>query len=195
MGDQIRQKWNVRYRESGHAPEPARVLAENLHLLTPGGTALDLACGLGANARLLARRGLETWAWDVSDVAIAELRREADGEGLIVYAEQRDVEHDPPEAGRFDAIVVAHFLARSLAPAITAALRPGGLLFYQTFIREAVEGAGPSNPEFRLAPNELLALFRPLRVVVYREEGTIGDTAQGFRNEAMYVGRKLLRDQ
>ncbi|NIP73528.1 MAG: class I SAM-dependent methyltransferase [Gammaproteobacteria bacterium] len=191
MIDHLRQKWNARYADAEGPGEPAAVLAENLHLLPHGGAALDLACGLGANACLLARRGLETSAWDVSDVAIERLTERAEAQGVTVHVQVRDVAACPPEPASFDVIVVARFLERDLANAIMQALRPGGLLFYQTFVRDAVDpGIGPPDPTYRLAVNELLALFRPLQVIVYREEGTVGDTSRGFRNEAMYIGRK-----
>jgi len=58
-------KWNARYRMADTTvADPAVVLSENLHLLPARGCALDLACGAGANALLLARHGLETHAWD-----------------------------------------------------------------------------------------------------------------------------------
>lgn len=191
MSDDLKKKWNARYAGADGPGEPAAVLAENLHLLPRSGTALDLACGLGANACLLARRGLQTWAWDLSDVAIERLKGRAQAEGIAVRAKVRDVAAHPPEPASFDVIVVARFLERDLTGAIVRALRPGGLLFYQTFVRDAVDPSiGPPDPAYRLAANELVALFRPLQLVVYREEGTIGDTTRGFRNEAMYVGRK-----
>ena len=64
-------------------------------------------------------------------------------------------------------------------------------MFYQTFIRDSVEQWGPSNPIFRLEINELMQLFSDLRLLVYREEGTIGDVKRGFRNEAMLVAMKV----
>jgi len=51
--------------------------------------------------------------------------------------------------------------------------------------------AGPSNDVFRLADNELLRLFGALDVLVYREEGLVGDLETGFRDEAMIVARKV----
>ncbi|MFU8833506.1 MAG: SAM-dependent methyltransferase, partial [Wenzhouxiangella sp.] len=66
----------------------------------------------------------------------------------------------------------------------------GGLLFYETFTREKVDDAGPSNPDFLLAPNELLHLFSPLRLLAYREEGVVGDAGRGLRNVAYLVGRR-----
>jgi hypothetical protein len=65
-------------------------------------------------------------------------------------------------------------------------------LFYQTFVRDKVSPQGPSNPEFLLAENELLTMFAPLRPRVYREECDLGDISQGLRNEALFVGQKLV---
>jgi len=180
-------KWDARYREAGTA-EATRVLAENRHLLPAAGEALDLACGLGGNALLLARHGLRTTAWDLSPVAIDHLRREA--AGLPLRAEVRDVVAVPPAPGSFDVIVVSRFLERDLCPALMAALRPGGLLFYQTFTRDKAGPGGPTNLDFLLAENELLRLFADLRLRVYREEGSIGDIGQGLRNEALLVAQK-----
>jgi len=183
-------KWDARYREADTVPSPARILQEFQHLLPASGTALDLACGLGGNALLLAERGLRTCAWDVSPVAIARLAKTAAERALPVVTDVRNVLRDPPEAGRFDVIVVAHFLERGLAPHLVSALRPGGLLYYQTFTRAKVDDFGPGNPHYRLAPNELLSLFGALRLLAYREEGRVGDLSRGFRNEAMLVGQK-----
>ena len=33
-------------------------------------------------------------------------------------------------------------------------------------------------------------MFAPLQVLVYREEGRLGDLTRGFRNEALLVARK-----
>lgn len=190
MSEALKAKWNARYVEASDPGEPTDVLAENAHLLPQSGTALDLACGMGGDALFLAGHGLETWAWDIADVAIEKLATRVRNLNLPVHAEVRDVEAQPPAPEAFDVIVVSRFLARALAPAIIAALKPGGLLFYQTFTRTKAEDIGPGNPDFLLAENELLQMFAPLRLVVYREELDIGDTTRGFRNEAMLVARK-----
>ncbi len=183
------ERWDARYREGVAEQTPARALLENLHLLPSTGCALDLACGLGANAVVLARAGLATHAWDVSPVAIARLAELAAAEGLALHAAVRDVVETPPEPARFDVIVVARFLERTLAPALTAALKPGGLLFYETFAGP-YRGTGPSNPDWRLAEGELLRLFAPLRPRVYREELDAGDPARGWRGMALLVAEK-----
>ena len=196
MNDISRQCWDRRYREAIAAPPPAAVLSAHLHLLPATGTALDLACGPGANALLLAHQGLVTWAWDISPVAIARLDEYARKAGLRIHTEIRDVALRPPEPARFDVIVVSRFLERSLAPALQAALRPGGLLFYQTFTKTRTGSAnGPRNPDFLLDDNELLRLFALLRVRFYREEGLLDDSSRGCRNEAMLIAQKMEGDE
>jgi tellurite methyltransferase len=188
-----RDQWDRVYgaAEVSEPPAPARVLAENAHLLPASGRALDLASGLGGNALLLAAKGLEAQAFDISTEALVRLDAWAARLGLSVKTEVRDVVAEPPAPDSFDVIVVSRFLDRSLTGAIKAALRPGGLLFYQTFTREKTTPGGPSNPDYLLAPGELLDLFRGLRLVVYREEGLLGNPAQGFRNQALLVAQNV----
>jgi len=186
-----REQWNVRYRECRERPVPARVLVENRHLLPREGLGLDLACGLGGNALLLAEHGLETQAWDISDVAVHQVNAVSRQRLLPLIAEVRDVIRFPPLKDYFDCVVVSRFLCRELATPIIESLRPGGILFYQTFTREKQGGVGPSNPEWLLGTNELLFLFSALRILVYREEGTVGDGWVGWRDEALLVGMKV----
>lgn len=186
-----RETWEARYRDSaGAKPQAAAVLSEHAYLLPPLGDALDVACGLGGNALLLAERGLRVTAWDISTQAIAALRVVGEERGLELQAQARDAEVLPPPPASFDVIVVSRFLSRPLCPYLSAALRPGGVLYYQTFVRAKVSRAGPENPAYLLYDNELLALFAGLRVLVYRDEGTQGDTTLGVRNEAWLVAQK-----
>lgn len=190
MSDSL-QKWEQRYRaEVAVYPEPALVITQNQHLLPEQGLALDLACGLGANALLMASRGLQAQAWDISSEALAKLNAEAQQRQLEVITEQRDVSVNPPDKSSFDVVVVSQFLDRKLCPKLINALKPGGLIFYQTFCRDKVDSSGPQNPDFLLADNELLNLFSGLKLRVYREESTLGDSSVGWRNMAMLVGQK-----
>ncbi len=183
-------KWNSRYQGATDMPPACQVLTAYTHLLPTQGNALDLACGLGANALLLARHGLETNAWDSAEVALQHLQAFAHTEQLDIHTQVRDVVLSPPELATFDVIVVCQFFSISLVPALTQALKPNGLLFYQTFTRTSISNIGPKNPDYRLADNELLRLFANLQIVVYREEGRIGNTMQGFRNQALMIARK-----
>jgi len=191
MSDDIKQMWDKKYREASEPQGIAvEVLQENLHLLPRHGRALELACGLGANALLLSAHGLETHAWDISPVAIDRLNTLARARGLPVHSKAHDVLQSPPEPESFDVIVVSYFLDRALIPHMINALRPNGLLFYQTFTRTRVSDAGPKNEDFRLAENEFLGLFAGMRIVVFREEGRIGDLGRGLRDEAYIIAQK-----
>jgi 2-polyprenyl-3-methyl-5-hydroxy-6-metoxy-1,4-benzoquinol methylase len=187
----IKAKWNERYRVAAGERQASQVLEENLHLLPDHGRALDLACGLGANAILLAQQDLEVDAWDIADVPIAALQAVALKRQLSIQAEVRDVEVHPPERDTFDVIVVTYFLDRNIIPALIHALKPGGLIYYQTFTQQHVSDRGPQRAAFRLADQELLHLFSSLQVLFYREEGRIGDVHKGLRDEAMFIGGKI----
>ena len=187
----MQQKWDNHYRQQSCSyPEPALVLQQNRHLLPKQGLAVDIASGLGANALLLAEHGLQTQAWDISHEALNKLEQEAQRRQLSVTVMQRDVSLQPPAENRFDVIVVSHFLDRQICPALASALKPGGLIFYQTYCRDKVDDSGPQNPDFLLTENELLTLFAGLNLRVYREESLLGDRSQGWRNRAMLVAQK-----
>lgn len=186
-----RAKWDAIHGQSSSDQGAAEVLSANCFLLPTQGLALDLACGKGGNALLLAEKGLWVQAWDISAVALEKLRNKADAAGLAIETRQCNITADSLLNTSFDVIVVSRFLDRTLCNAIMAALKPGGLLFYQTFTRNKLEQQGPSNPDYLLANNELLRLFSPLSVIFYQEYPPIGDVRSGNRNEACFIGQTL----
>lgn len=191
--DAAREKWDAIYREKSKVEaQPCALLHDFAYLLPARGSALDIASGAGGNALFLARRGLQTTAMDISSVAMQNLARVAQAQGLHVQCEVADFTQHILPANSYDVITISHYLERSLAPQIVGALRPGGLLFYQTFVQEVIDEGGPKNPQFRLAPNELLAMFRELYVVYYRDEGRVGDFSQGFRNSAQLIAQRRV---
>ncbi len=184
-------RWNKVYQSSNpEALNIAKILRVNDYLLPASGTALDLASGIGANAIYLAKKGLKTQAWDISDEAIRKINAYAKENKLPLSGKIKNLVEGPLKEASFDVIIVVHYLDRELATDIINALNPGGLLFYQTFTLEKTTFAGPKNPDFLLKPNELLSLFAPLRVISYREDSDQGDLSQGLRDEAMLVARK-----
>ncbi len=187
----LREKWDRIYSQDQpdrHAP--VQLLTENAFLLPPAGRALDLACGLGANAIFLAEKGLKVTALDISSTAIEKLRAFAGRRELAIEARQEALTPASLQASAFDVIVISRFLDRSLKDAILAALKPGGLLFYQTFTRLKVHAGGPNNPAYLVDTGELLRLFSALRTVYYRDNAVLGDIRQGLRNEAQFIGQK-----
>jgi SAM-dependent methyltransferase len=151
-----------------HFPEsPSPWVVRFAPLIPPRTQALDLACGAGRHAKLLASLGHRTLAVDrdlsrLGDVAMLPL----------VETFQADLESgDWPLQGRqFGGIVVTNYLHRPLFPHLLAALQPSGVLIYETFARGNERFGGVSNPDFLLLPGELLDAVRGLaRVVAYED--------------------------
>jgi 2-polyprenyl-3-methyl-5-hydroxy-6-metoxy-1,4-benzoquinol methylase len=185
------KRWDDYYaKQTDFSFTAATVLAKHTFLLPKTGTALDLACGLGANALLLAEQGLEVHAWDISTVAIEKLKTRALEKGLQLTAKQLNIQKSIFIENSFDVIVITRFLDRTLSHEIMAALKPQGLLFYQTYTRQKISESPPHNPDFLLAENELLSLFSPLKVLFYQEHGRVGCLEYGERNEALLIGQK-----
>lgn len=91
---------------------------------------LDLGCGHGMAAAVLARRGAKTFATDLSGGYLAETRRRADANGVDVTCVQADAERLPFPSAYFDRVwanAVLHHLdpERSVAE-LHRVLRPGG---------------------------------------------------------------------
>ena len=151
--------------------EPSRWLVDHARILPSSGNALDVASGSGRNAFWLAARGLQTLAVDRSVTSVAEIRTAASELHLPLQAEVVDLEVEGATlpVSAFDVVVVVHYLHRPLFPALKAALRPGGLLVYETFTRAQAQRGKPTNPAFLLEPGELRTLVAPLEILFERE--------------------------
>jgi tellurite methyltransferase len=185
-----RDKWNNRHSSQELGLAACEVLQKHIHLLAKHGTALDLACGLGRNAIQLAQHGLQCDAVDISDVAIDRLQKYAKENNLNINAERADIERDGIGNKKYDVIVVSYFLYRPLLPAIIRALKPGGLLFYQTFVRSvtsenSVPRASLAKASFYLEKNELCSQLKQLEIRYYHE--TILDRNTNTASIAMLV--------
>ena len=132
------------------------------HLIAPGSTALDVACGAGRHLRWLRGLGHQVVGVDRSAEALAA----CEGLGELVPA---DIENSPwPLAGRqFGAVVVTNYLWRPLLPVIVGSVAPGGVLIYETFAQGNETVGRPARPEFLLQPGELMEACAGLRVVAY----------------------------
>jgi SAM-dependent methyltransferase len=139
-------------------------------LIPAGGEVLDLACGGGRHARLLAGLGYRVEAVDRDAECLATLA------GVDNIAPRcADMEGGPwPYYARvFDGIVVSRYLWRPLFPQIFNCLAEGGLLIYETFMEGQQLFGKPSNPAHLLRPGELLELIGKRFTVVAFEQGEI----------------------
>lgn len=160
------------------AAVPSRWIARFAPLIAPGATVLDLACGTGRHARLLAAAGHAVVAVDRDAAALGAL---AGLEG--VEAVEADLEAGPwPFGGRtFGGVVVANYLHRPRLAAVLAALGDDGVLLYETFAAGNEAYGRPANPDFLLRADELLALAAGRLTVVAFEQGFVrpDDTPAG----------------
>jgi tellurite methyltransferase len=189
MQDATRE-WDERYRQGRTMPdEPAALLMENLSLLPKSGKALDIAMGTGRNALYLASLGFRVTGIDLSAVAVEKCRQKAERLGLPVEARVADLEHHPFPADEYDLIVNFYYLQRSLAPQIVAALKPGGVLAFESFTIDQLQfGWGPKSPDNLLRPGELPEMFAGLETLLYHEGVIQGD--RGPKTVARLIGRK-----
>ena len=168
----------------------ADVLLLNQHLLPASGSALDYAAGLAPNGCWLAHRGFEVSTWDASSIATHKVNHYAEQYGLKLSAQTCDLENNPPEGPPVDVLIVSFFLHRPTLDHLKTLLKPGGLLFYQTFSGEQREGRGPSNPDYRLKSGELLQRFSDMQILYYREDQDYGDMQSGIRGQALLVAAR-----
>jgi SAM-dependent methyltransferase len=142
------------------------------------GVVCDLACGRGRHALAAAGLGARVVAIDRSADALRELAERSRARALPIAPLRADLEtvHGIPlRPGSCGAVLVFRFLFRPLARAIVECLAPGGLLLYETFIRQQREVPyGPRNEAFLLEPGELPALFPGLEVLGASEGWTPG---------------------
>ena len=64
---------------------------------------------------------------------------------------------------------MTNYLWRPLLPTLLAALAPGGVYLHETFARGQETVGRPRNPDFLLAPGELLQACAGLRIVAYED--------------------------
>lgn len=155
----------------GRISGAASWLLENADLLPRGARTLDVACGSGRHALLLAAAGFPVTAVDRDQGHIAALRATSERLGIPLAAEVKDLEAGPIDLGEgvYELVLVFHYLYRPLFPALVRALAPGGLLIYETFTTAQAARGEPKNPAFLLEPGELSGLVAPLTVLRQRE--------------------------
>lgn len=147
------------------------------------GPVVDVACGAGRHARAAAAAcnalcvGLDRRR-DALRALSTPPRDPIPGRLAAVQADLETSLGAPLARESCGALLVFRYLWRPLAPQLAEALRPGGLLLYETFTQSQRDlPYGPGNPEFLLRPGELIELFPTLDVLEHHE-GT-RDDAQG----------------
>jgi SAM-dependent methyltransferase len=188
--DEQRSQWDVKYEQGLHSlekPDPFYLSAFDqfvADLFPNGGTALDLAGGIGRHALWLAKRNWQVTVVDISVVAIRKLDEKARQLDLTLDLFALDVKEYQFKTACFDLIVMFYHFDRAICPSVLSTLKPGGLLICKTSLSwDACEGSAPVSIS-PLARNEILSMLPGLQVMRHQE--------RPVRNRGVveYVGKK-----
>lgn len=180
-----RTRWEDRYAAGAGGDGPSEFLMAHAALLH--GRVLDVAAGAGRNALFLARRGLHVDAIDIALTGLRIAQSTARAEGLQLHGVQADLESFPLPHARYDAAINIRYLQRSLFAPLQRAVKPGGIILFETFLIDQQEIGHPRNPAFLLRRGELRAAFSACDILVY-EEGRFHSGAQ-----SAYLARMVAR--
>ncbi|TBH21901.1 class I SAM-dependent methyltransferase [Thermus thermamylovorans] len=146
--------WDAFYREAGEVGEPAFVVRA-YGPLAPLGPVLDLAGGLGRNARYFLERGRPVVLVERSREALRRLRGAPGLTALELDLEASGALEALPE-GPFAVILLSYYVNRSLLRSLPPRLRSGGLLLVEGFTRKEAARRGRPGSPFYWEPLELL---------------------------------------
>ena len=179
MSEEDRIKWNQRYAEDDyHKNNPVSLLQDWLPRLAPG-KALDLACGAGRNALLLASAGYAVDALDIAEQGLQQGRARAAEQGLEIHWIEQDLDQPYAFDTDYDLIVVMWYVDLKLISRLCDCLAPGGYLLCEEHLVTDQPVIGPGSNRFRVAPGALREAASGLEVLHYHESiNTNADNAQ-----------------
>lgn len=115
-----------------------------------------------------AQRGAHVLAVDADPERIEAARRRA--RDLPIEWVVTDLTTYPLPCDAFDVVMIFNYLDRRRMPDFRAAVRRGGFLLCETFLRSQRDfGWGPTSEEHLLDPGELVSLMEPFEIVLARE--------------------------
>lgn len=184
MSNEDKKRWNEKYKTTT-LPQNTIEVVEKYATEAKGTQALDIACGMGRNAKLLAGMGFEVDALDISEVAIKSLK------GLEnIKAEVVDFDTYTLKENTYDLIICTYFLERKLFPQIDLALKEEGVLIYETFMHDEKNTKVPSNKAFLLEKGELKKSFSSTYTIIHYNEFMSENTYGELAMKASLVARK-----
>jgi SAM-dependent methyltransferase len=188
--DGQRSHWDLKYEQglpSLEKPDPFYLSAFDqfvADLFPNGGTALDLAGGIGRHALWLAKRNWQVTVVDISEVAIRKLDQKARQLDLTLDLFALDAKEYQFKPACFDLIVMFYHFDRDICPRVLSTLKPGGFLICKSSLSwDSYEGTAPVSIR-PLARSEILSMLPGLRVL-HHQERPVRD-----RGVVEYVGKK-----
>jgi SAM-dependent methyltransferase len=185
--DAQRERWNRVFSEPREniRTEANQFLVQVVRELKPG-AALDIGMGLGRNALFLAREGWTVTGVDISDVAVQKARERAEAGKLPLTAVRENMFNFDYGRDRFDLVVFTYMGGEreGMADKITDALKAGGLLVIEHFLKQPTTTLG-------YEPGVLPKLYPRLEVLRYAEEDSNPDYNQQIAGRVVrFLARK-----
>jgi SAM-dependent methyltransferase len=169
--------------------EPNEWICRYAELIPMSGLVLDLACGNGRHARMLAGMGHQVLAVD-RDLGRAS---EQATHPRIRLLEAELESPDWPLAGkRFAGIVVVNYLYRPHLPQLINNLQDDGVVIYTTFAAGNEQFGRPRNPDFLLQPDELRRVFGAQLEVIDYEQLTTPGPKRAVRQQICATGPAFI---
>ena len=152
---------------------------------------LDLACGSGRNGLYLIENNIPVTFADVNGVALEQIQASLstlskESQKLVQYwqVDFEQADSRPLSAHSFSGVMVFRYLHRPLFEQIKAAIKPGGIIIYETFTEQQAQFGRPKNPDFLLKPAELLELFLGWEIL-HSFEGVVDTVANDGTKQAL----------
>ncbi|MCP5101537.1 MAG: class I SAM-dependent methyltransferase [Chloroflexi bacterium] len=190
MTHQDALKWNGRYTTDGThwlSSRPRQLLIDYAHLLPATGLALDAAAGVALHGLFLAKRGLHVIALDISEVGLRLAKEQAEKRGVWLETAVYDLSNPWLPPNSFDVITNFRFLERATFPIYRQALRPGGLLYFETFVKPDTP---EEHPHFFLEAGELHNAFADFHIIHHAINKVKGERTCRMKTVEQLVARK-----
>lgn len=165
-----KEKWDSKYQVDEYitGKKPCDWLKNSAGFLTGNGKALDIAMGEGRNAVFVASLGYDVLGVDISEAGIRKAQALAKKKKVRIKTLLVDLDDYALPEKTYDLILCFNFLDRRMFPAIRRALKPRGLIFYETFTIDHLKHSSFKR-EWVLEHNELLREFSEFHVLKYQE--------------------------
>jgi len=152
----------------------ANLLQDHLHLFKiTNGQVLDLACGQGQNGLALTQAGIEVVFADIQAAPLLALHEQHNiaKEQLwqADFESEQGAERLKLEQLTLQGVIVFRYLHRPLFEHIKQAVKPGGIVIYETFTTENRQFGRPNRDDFLLQKGELKSIFKDWEILFYFE--------------------------
>jgi len=205
----MKEMWDDRYAENKYAygTEPNVFFKESLNKYNLNGTILFPAEGEGRNAIYAAKKGLETFAFDISIEGKNKALQLAEKENVKLHYEIGDFFELNLLNKKFDvsALIFAHFPPNILTKyhtKIAELIKPNGYIILEGFSKNHLElqketpnAGGPKNIDFLFSIDMIKNDFKDFEILLLEEKEIKLDEGKFHQAKSKvirFIGKKLI---